>query len=406
MPYVLGIDVGSTRTKAAVCRRAGGQWGPAEPVPLEGSSRWVDSVLHVASDASVLIGQAAQRRAAVDPYGLATAFLPRVGDGVAFILGEQRYTAEVLTAALTGWVADQVAEVERGPAERIVLTHPAGWGPHRRAVLHAALDEAGLPGVMLVPAVAAAAEARHDRQAVDVGGLVAVCRVGGQRTESAVLRRGPAGFEVLTHVESVEPQAGAYLDDLLAAHVRAELGEDAPRTTADVARLLTACTAAKERLSVTDEMTVAVPPRGVPVTRGEFERLALPALTAAIDQVRRIVVAAPDDLLTGVELLGGSARIPKLAELAEETLDCPVTADQDPGTVVCRGAALAARPRMARQESTALVTQEGPRVAELGEPLPPPPRPPVEITPIEAPRRGPAGWSRVLAGRRRDEDGE
>ncbi|MFD1050633.1 hypothetical protein ACFQ1S_36465 [Kibdelosporangium lantanae] len=34
MPYVLGVDVGTSRTAAAVCRQTGSTWADAETVRL------------------------------------------------------------------------------------------------------------------------------------------------------------------------------------------------------------------------------------------------------------------------------------------------------------------------------------------------------------------------------------
>jgi len=143
MSYVLGIDLGVTRTKAAVSRAD----GEPEAVPLDGASRWVDTVLHLDRDASVTAGQHARAMVEHDPDGVVSGFPAQVGDDVAVVLGAERYSGEVLTAAFAGWVTDRVAEAERAEPDRIVVTHPPGWGAHRRSVLHDALADAGMPSM-------------------------------------------------------------------------------------------------------------------------------------------------------------------------------------------------------------------------------------------------------------------
>jgi len=413
MPYVVGIDLGHTRTTAAVCRRAQGAWGDADIAGLGEGTRWADSVLHVARDGSAAFGSPARRLASAEPEGLATGLLARVGDDVPMLVQGMAYPAEMLAASMAGWVVDEVADAEGGPADRIVLTHPPGWGAHRRGVLHAALEEAGLHGVLLLPSPVAAAESRDP---VEVGSVLAVCRLGGEHVESAVLRRGPAGFDLLASTGNTAPQVGARLDDLVLEHVLALAGVTMADLGPAIGLVRSACGYAKEQLSHTPEVIVPVGLPGTAIevrfTRSEFEHLARPVLAAALAQLRQIASPIPEDRLASVVLVGGSARIPLVTDLAHEIFDCPILVDPDPGSAVCRGAALAARPRLpapapfaetAQEQSAELSLREQydvePDDGEFDEP--PPPRPPIDIIPLEAPKRF------AIPGRKtsRDEDG-
>jgi molecular chaperone DnaK (HSP70) len=379
MRYVLGIDIGSTCVKAAVCRRAGEFWGEPEVV-----SRSLESVLHVASDATVQVGLDARLRGQGEPERMARGFLRRVGDDVPFLLGDELYRPESLTAVVAGWVTDQVAEAEGGEAERIAVTHPPGWGPYRRRLLHEALHEAGIPGALLLPAPIAVAENHLVRERVEPDAALAVCRLGGEYVDTAVLRRGPRTFELVAHDEQPAPP----LDDELAEHVLERFG-------GDLAQLRAACPEARELLSTGSEVDL----KGR-LTRSEFERLIRPLLVLALTPLARY------ERLSVALLVGGMARIPLVAQLAVESLDCRVVVDPDPVTAACRGAAWTARPPAeALPESTALV----PRVTgyaelepeEVYDAEPVPPRPPVVLTPLEPPRR------RFVPARRsgsRDED--
>ncbi|PWW64741.1 Hsp70 family protein [Actinokineospora spheciospongiae] len=358
VPYVLGIDVGRTRGTAAVCRRGNAGHGRAEVVPVDGGARWFPSVLFVAADGEVVPGRAALRRAEAEPDRLARAALDRVGDDTAVLLGGELYPAEALVAALVAWVVDTVAEAEGGDPDRIAVTHPPEWGPHRRRLLHEALHEAGLPGALLLPTVVAAAETRHARDPVPTGTALLVALVGAAHSEQAVLYRGPSAFDLTAHTAHPATAPGDHLDDLLAEHVLAATPTPAPDETvpdlrtagpvraADLPRqamaaFREACTAAKERLSVATEVRVPLPhtPGDVTVPRTTFAELARPTLAAVADQVRSLLATVPPEHLAGAVLAGGTARVPLLADLA----GCPV--EEDPATSPARGAALAARPR-------------------------------------------------------------
>lgn len=428
MRYVLGIHLGATRVTAAVCRHRRGRWEQAEVVPLGPTTPWTDSVLHVSAHGDLLVGQAALRHAATEPERVARAPLHRTGDPVPFVLGDTTYPAETLAAGMIGWVADRVAEVETAHAERIVVTHPPGWSAYRRGLLHQALDAAELPGVLALPSPIAAAEnhfARQQVEDVEPGRLLAVCLIGGVHVETALLRRSPLGLELLAHEGSDEHEAGCRLDDLLVRHV-AERTETDTGDPFAMSRLRAACIAAKERLSTTPEVFVT---DTVSVTRQEFEELARPVLEVAIGRLRRLTSRVPSEQLAAALVAGGSTRIPLVSALARTMLPCPVVVDDDPGTALCRGAALSARPRPRNprptQDSKSKMDQAsgsdmadmmdtmdtlistdavkawpakeansldvpigyGSDVSSFDDEEPPPQRPPVKITPLQPPRR-------------------
>ncbi|GAB3510035.1 Hsp70 family protein [Amycolatopsis cihanbeyliensis] len=386
MRYVLGIELGGTRSKAAVLRYDGESWGDPQAVPLDGTP-WVESVLHVSREGTVLAGRAALQWAGAEPERVARGFLRRVGDETPFVLGTHCYPAEVLTAVLVGWIADRVAEAERDEATRVAVTHPAGWGAHRRGLLGEALHEAGLPGVLLLPSPVAVAENHLARHGAEPGDALVVCRFGGEQVEATVLRRTPTGFEPLAHGEQVGPGAGTELDDLLTAHVLARLAREEPPPDAAMAGLRAACTGAKEQLSVGTEADL--PTAGVRVTRPEFDALARPALTEAVALARRTAGAVPAGELSAVLLAGGTARVPLVTELVESAFGRAPAAEADPASAAARGAALATLAALSRTAGPVHPTDQV-ALVPAGDPEPelepPPPRPPVEITPLEPPR--------------------
>src|SRR2546423_1281147 len=151
MPFSLGVDIGSTYTAAALWRD-----GSVQSVPLGNRANAVPSVLFLREDGTLLVGEAASRRAAVEPDRQARDFKRRMGDEVPILLGDRRMPAHELTGHLLRWVVDTAAEREGERPGHLVLTHPADWGGYRRNLLVsgavAADGEARVP--VLLPGLA------------------------------------------------------------------------------------------------------------------------------------------------------------------------------------------------------------------------------------------------------------
>ncbi|SDZ41690.1 Hsp70 protein [Micromonospora pattaloongensis] len=432
MPYVLGIDIGSTCTSAAVSRFRDGSWSPPEPVRLTAQSHSAPSVLHMTSHGSLTVGDPGQHVSTMDPTRMARGFSRRIGDDVPYVVGGEPFTPHALTAVLAMWVVERVLAQESRYAEQIVLSHPASWGPYRRDLLRGALWELGLSNVTLLPEPVTAAEshaARGFTAAAD--GAWGVYALGGNGFEASVVRRAThhAGFELVGARPAVQPLGGADFDEALVGHVRARLGRELtelspadPRTRPALAELREECGRAKETLSVATEVDVLVqlPHRvaRVPVTRAEFDELIRPALLPTAETLADTIRSCGlrPEQLHGILLVGGATRIPLVAEVLAARFGVPLGVEPEPQLTAAAGAALAAgqivsgptRPRpdpawaptaVARTQPTAQppapVVDD--RDDHAGPTVPPPPRPPVNITPLKLPRMRSA--SRLVPGR-------
>jgi molecular chaperone DnaK (HSP70) len=355
MPYVLGIDIGTSNTAAAVSRLSGSGWGAAEAVRL-GVHSSLASSLYVAADGTI-IGGAAQNGTGTADSRVVSGFSRRIGDDVPLVVGGEPATAQALTAVLAMWVVDRVTAQEGAPAEHIVVSHPAAWGPHRTGLLQEALWQIGLPHVTLLPEPIAAAEGYAFGEPVEVGAALAVYRLGGTHFEASLVRRTRSGtFELLGSAECVEPVGGADFDDALLDHVCAQLGLELdkldptdPLARLAMSRLRRDCTAAKESLSAATEAAVTVSLGQVrsetKLARAEFEEAIRPALQETVDLLLRTVHSgglAPEALEAAL-LTGGSVRIPLVGRLVSAALPCRVTIEPEPEVGVAKGAALTAR---------------------------------------------------------------
>jgi molecular chaperone DnaK len=347
--YQLGIDLGTTYTAAAVARD-----GRFAVAGLGNRAASIPSVIYLRPDGTVLTGEAASRRGSAEPERVAREFKRRFGDPTPLLLGGTPYSAEALTARLLRWVVEKVTELEGGPPGQIAVTHPANWGPYKKDLLEQALRLAGVEAMMLAePAAAAIAYAANER--VEPGALVAVYDLGGGTFDAAVLRKTADGFAVLGQPEGIERLGGIDFDEAVFEHVRSALGGaieqldfDEPQTIAALSRLRTECIDAKEALSTDTETSVAALLPGlqteVRLTRAEFEQLVRPTLTETVSALRRALTTASVEpaQVTAVLLVGGSSRIPLVAELVSDALGRPVAVDAHPKHAIALGAAHAA----------------------------------------------------------------
>ena len=114
--------------------------------------------------------------------------------------------------------------------------------------------------------------------------------------------------------------------------------------------------------------------------RSEFEQLIRPQIEETVDALRRAVGSAglAPEQLTAVLLVGGSSRIPLVAQLVSEQLGRPVAVDADPKNAIAKGAALALSRRSRASPGRAPRSRRSPRPAGTrleppGVPAPPGP---------------------------------
>jgi hypothetical protein len=366
---VLGIDFGTSNTAAAI------QWpdGRRRPLLLDGGPLLSSAVL--LDDRGVLVtGREAIHTARSRPEWFEPNPKRRVDDG-AVLLGDREVPVVELIAAVLRRVADEAQRVAPGPM-RVVLTHPAAWGPQRRAVLGHAAQRAGLPAPDLVAEPVAAASYFVDVQGarVPVGSVAVVYDFGAGTFDATVVRRTPTGFEVLAS-EGL-PDAGGldidaavvgYLGTVYAARHAAEWARlQNPRTTTDrrARRLLWEdARSAKETLSRASSTLVPLPliDEDAPVGREQLERLARPILDRTVAATKHAMDSAGvrSSTVTALFLVGGSSRIPLAATLLHTALRIAPIAIEQPELVVAEGSV------SATTHGTTAGSRSGPRDGDL-----------------------------------------
>ena len=349
MRYGLGIDLGTTKTAAAV-------WGDGRvEVPRLGGRRAeIPSLIFVKPDGELLIGEAAERRGQSEPARLAREFKRRIGDPVPILVGGTPFSAHALTAKLLRHVLDTVAQLHDGPPAAVTVTHPANWGPYKREQLDQAIKFADAGPVQLLTEPEAAALQHATARQIASGETIAVYDLGGGTFDVAALRRDGDGFVLLGEPEGIEQLGGADFDEAVFGHVLEVLGSmaagldtDEPEVVAALARLRRDCVEAKEALSFDTETTIPVALPGlhtrVRLNRSELESMISPSLADTVTATRRALRAAgvTPEQVSAVLLAGGSSRIPLVTQLLSTAFQRPVIADPHPEHSIALGAAVA-----------------------------------------------------------------
>ena len=358
--FVLGIDVGTSYTAAAIGRRRADGSVEVEPLELGSRKTAVPSVVYLGDDGHVIVGEAAERRSIEAPERVIREFKRRIGDETPIIVGDLSVAAEDIYAVLAQWVVERAEQHEGAAPAFIALSHPATWGEHRLGLVRTALAGVGLGDVELVSEPEAAGLHYLDREKVDTGSAIAVYDLGGGTFDVALLRKQEDDiFSLIGAPSGIEHLGGADFDQRIFEHVKtlasdafAELDEGRPDEALALARIRRDCTEAKEALSFDAETVVPVLLPGaqarVRLVRSEFEQMIDSHLRRTVETLRRAVDSAGLELedLSTVLLIGGSSRIPAVAQLLSMELELPVAVDADPKASISLGAAKSASRRL------------------------------------------------------------
>ncbi|MEV0650854.1 Hsp70 family protein [Phytomonospora sp. NPDC050363] len=339
----LGVDFGTSNTVAVVARPG----RPAAPLLFDGSPLLPSAVY--ATDDALLAGRVALRSAAIDPARCEPHPKRCVDDGTV-LLGEREFGVADLFAAVFGRVADEARRVLGAGPGRVVVTHPAGWGPRRLRLLRTATEAAGLPTPDLVPEPVAAAAyfLDHHGARLPEGRQVLIYDLGGGTCDLTLVRR-EQGRIVITAVDGLADTGGTFVDAAIVDHLARvhpgaggqwdRLRSPADRNDRRHRRMLwDDAREAKENLSRESTAALFLPllDTDVHLTRDEVDALAGPQIRATAELAARMLAA--NGGAVGLFLTGGASRMPLVATaLMRATGLAPVVVEQ-PELVVAGGA--------------------------------------------------------------------
>jgi actin-like ATPase involved in cell morphogenesis len=341
------------------------------------------------ADGTTLVGEAADALSPYEPTLVARMVTARLGQPGPIVLDGTPCDPLVLTEALVGAAVDRVALRAGAGPDHVVLAYPLRPSDEPELLLAEAAGRVVGHVPAMVPApVAAVAKLAHDRD-VGAGTTIAVVDFGGSTVDVTLVRRTETAFDLVGEPASLPALGGVDLDAVMLALVEGAIGDITSMVDthdhaamAALRQVRTSCRDAKERLSTEHiaVVEVALPhARGrVEVTRDAFER----AIEAPLSELVDLVLSTIDDAgLTAGDvglalLVGGSARIPRLAQVVAEHTGLTAVTDAAPELTVAQGAALFAEVVTAEAGAPAAAPAPPPAGFDTGPVAPFPAAPP------------------------------
>ena len=346
---ILGIDLGTTNSAFAVME--GGE--PEIIVNAEGN-RTTPSVVAFSDDGERLVGKPAKNQAVQNPDRTIASIKRHMGeeDYTVDIEGED-YTPEQISAMILQKIKRDAEEYLGHDVEKVVITVPAYFNDKQRQATKNAGEIAGFDVERIVnePTAASMAYGLDD----DSDQTVLVYDLGGGTFDVSVLELGGGVYDVVA-TSGDNDLGGDDWDQAIIDHLAKEFKNDHGIELRDdrqaLQRLKEAAEEAKIELSSRKEAKINLPfitaTDSGPVhledsiTRATFESLTADLIERTVGPTKQALEDA--DKSTGdideVILVGGSTRMPQVADKVEEIVGQEPKKNVNPDEAVALGAAI------------------------------------------------------------------
>ncbi|WP_314066472.1 molecular chaperone DnaK [Rothia mucilaginosa] len=356
MARAVGIDLGTTNSVVAALE--GGE--PVVIANAEGT-RTTPSVVAFSKDGEVLVGNVAKRQAVTNVDRTISSVKRHMGTDWTTEIDGKKYTPQEISArTLMKLKADAEAFLNDTVTDA-VITVPAYFNDAERQATKEAGEIAGLNVLRIVNEPTAAALAYGlDKGKEDE--LILVFDLGGGTFDVSLLEVGKDddGFSTIqVRATSGDNRLGGddwdhRIVEWLLAQVKANTGADLSKDKIALQRLQEAAEQAKKELSSASSTNISlqylsVTPEGPihldeKLTRAKFEELTRDLLERTKKPVLDVIKEAGVSIseISEVILVGGSTRMPAVAELVKELTGREPNKGVNPDEVVAMGAALQA----------------------------------------------------------------
>ena len=368
---IVGIDLGTTNSEVAIVRE-----GRVEVIPVASgtgtgmgvAARILPSVVGVADDGSLLVGEAARNQYALHPERSVRSIKRRMGEYTAVQMAGKDYSPQEISAMILRRLRD-IAEAHIGATvNKAVITVPAYFSDAQRQATREAGEIAGLEVVRIINEPTAAALAYESCHSGARKALV--YDLGGGTFDVSVVNLESDVVEVLAS-HGNNHLGGDDFDQKLVTfavdHLKEKHDIDVRQQPLAMARLQHAAEAAKitlsdqpyamlaeEYLCEKDDVPVHL---SLEISRLEYEEMIEPYIAETIEAVHvalsgaGLTVADINEIL----LVGGATRTPLVQRRLEDDLGIQPRAEVDPDLCVAMGAAIQAAVIAGGQAPTVLV---------------------------------------------------
>jgi molecular chaperone DnaK len=355
MARAVGIDLGTTNSAVSVLE--GGE--PTVIANAEGF-RTTPSVVAFTKDGEVLVGETAKRQAVTNVDRTIASVKRHMGTNWTFDVDGKKYTPQEISARILGKLKRDAETYLGEPVTDAVITVPAYFNDAERQATKEAGEIAGLNVLRIINEPTAAALAYGlDKGKEDE--LILVFDLGGGTFDVSLLEVGKDdGFSTIqVKATSGDNRLGgddwdARVVDHLVKKFKETTGIDVAKDKIALQRLKEAAEQAKKELSQSMSTNVQLPylsltengPANLDetITRAQFEQLTNDLLERTRkpfnDVIKEAGVKVAD--IDHVVLVGGSTRMPQVAELVKSLTGKDANKGVNPDEVVAVGASLQA----------------------------------------------------------------
>ena len=347
MSKTIGIDLGTTNSCVAVY-----EGGEAKVIANPEGSRTTPSVVAF-KNGEIIVGQAAKNQMVTNPDTIAS-IKRLMGTSKKVKANGKEYTPEEISAMILGDLK-KTAEAYLGETvKKAVITVPAYFNDAQRQATKNAGKIAGLEVERIINEPTAAALAYGmDKQ--DKTEQILVYDLGGGTFDVSILEIGDGVFEVKSTSGNNHLGGDDYdqkIIDYLVKEFKKSNSIDLSKDKMAMQRLKDAAEKAKKDLSGMTTTNISLPfiSQGedgpvhldISLSRAKFEDLTRDLTDSTLEPVRK---ALKDAKLTKkdidkVLLVGGSTRMPRIAEIIKEELGQEPSKGVNPDEVVAMGAAI------------------------------------------------------------------
>ena len=356
MARAVGIDLGTTNSVVSVLE--GGD--PVVIANAEGT-RTTPSVVAFSKDGEVLVGSVAKRQAVTNVDRTISSVKRHMGTDWTTEIDGKKYTPQEISARILMKLKGDAEAFLNDKVTDAVITVPAYFNDAERQATKEAGEIAGLNVLRIVNEPTAAALAYGlDKGKEDE--LILVFDLGGGTFDVSLLEVGKDddGFSTIqVRATSGDNRLGGddwdqRVVEWLLAQVKANTGADLSKDKIALQRLQEAAEQAKKELSSATSTNISlqylsVTPEGPihldeKLTRAKFEELTRDLLERTKKPVLDVIKEAGVSIseISEVVLVGGSTRMPAVAELVKELTGREPNKGVNPDEVVAVGAALQA----------------------------------------------------------------
>ncbi|MBR3897754.1 MAG: molecular chaperone DnaK [Bacilli bacterium] len=353
MSKTIGIDLGTTNSCVSIY-----EGGEAKVIANAEGNRTTPSVVAFKKDkkskkAEIIVGQAAKNQMVTNPDTISS-IKRLMGSNKTVKANGREYKPEEISAMILGDLK-KTAEAYLGEdVKSAVITVPAYFNDAQRQATKNAGKIAGLKVERIINEPTAAALAYGlDKQ--DKPEKILVYDLGGGTFDVSILDIGDGVFEVLS-TSGNNKLGGDDFDqkiiDYLVEEFKKENDIDLTEDKMAMQRLKDAAEKAKKDLSGVSSTNISLPfiAQGedgpvhleMSLSRAKFEDLTEDLMNSTLKPVRKALKDAKlsKDDIDKILLVGGSTRMPKVAELIEKELGMKPSKGVNPDEVVAMGAAI------------------------------------------------------------------